>query len=162
MSLSNAQTTCSLLGASRHLYGHQNTAHRKWTRLKRRHCAIPVYNFVARHTRLANSLYAALSKEADVMVAKLTGHASANVDILYKQKLGVLMICAHFLTNDPWCGYTVFQGWPHNTYIISLGVTHGRILRTMPFSMNFSNPLIPYSHESGWISVSAMRNIAER
>ena len=34
---------------------------------------------------------------------------------------------------------------------------HGRALRSwMQFSITLSNPLIPYSHDSGWISTSAI------
>ena len=78
---------------SKHVYKNQNTTHRTRTRLKGLHWAIPVSTFVVRRTRIVFSLYAALSKEAEVMVAELTGHAAANVNAPYERKLGVLKIC---------------------------------------------------------------------
>ncbi|GFV74412.1 hypothetical protein TNCV_5128541 [Trichonephila clavipes] len=65
-----------LLGASRCLYGYQNTARRIETRLKKRHCDTLVSSFVIRPTR---PTYAALSRGAEVMVTVLTVHAAANV-----------------------------------------------------------------------------------
>ncbi|GFV75064.1 hypothetical protein TNCV_2114891 [Trichonephila clavipes] len=66
------QATSGLLGASRHVYGHQNTARRAEIRLKRRHCATPLSSLVVRCTRVAVSLYAALSRKAKVMATVLT------------------------------------------------------------------------------------------
>ena len=44
--------------------------------------------------KVAFSLYAALSGEAEVMVAKLIGHAAAYVDEEFERKLGVLQTCS--------------------------------------------------------------------
>ncbi|KAF8792930.1 hypothetical protein HNY73_004468 [Argiope bruennichi] len=62
------QTICGLLGASRHVYGHQNSVRRTGTRLKRRHCTSPVSTFVVRGTKVTISLYVALSSENEIMV----------------------------------------------------------------------------------------------
>ena len=48
------------------------------TRLERRHTAILVFNFVVWHTTV--SLFAAFSKEAEVMDDELTGHSATNID----------------------------------------------------------------------------------
>ena len=84
------QATRGLLGASRHLYGHNNTASRTGTDLKRRHCVFPVSIFVVWHTRVAVSLHTALSREDKVMVDELTGHGIANADAPNERKLDVL------------------------------------------------------------------------
>ncbi|GFU57147.1 hypothetical protein TNCV_1780091 [Trichonephila clavipes] len=73
------QTTSDLLGASRHVYSHQNTARRIETRLSRRLCATSVSSFVVRRTKGAVSLYAGLSRKAEVMIAMLTVHAAENI-----------------------------------------------------------------------------------
>ena len=44
------------------------------------YCVIPVSGFVVRLTKVFVSFYVALSTEAEVMVAELTDHASANVN----------------------------------------------------------------------------------
>ncbi|GFU56689.1 hypothetical protein TNCV_1822231 [Trichonephila clavipes] len=54
------QETSGLLGYSRHLYGHQNTARKTGTHLKRRHWTIPVSCFVIRSTRVDVFFCAAL------------------------------------------------------------------------------------------------------
>ena len=72
-------TTHNFLRTSRHAYGYQNTARRSRTLLKRRCCAIPISSFVVRRTRVAVSLYAALSRKAEIMIDELTGHAAENV-----------------------------------------------------------------------------------
>ena len=74
------QVTYGLFGASRHVYGHHNAACRTGTRLKRRHCAIPVSSCVVRRTRVVAFLFGAFSREAEVLVAQLSDHAAANVD----------------------------------------------------------------------------------
>ena len=48
--------------------------------------------------RFVVSLYAALSKEAEIMVDELTGHVAANVDAPYERTLRAKKH-AHFLTN---------------------------------------------------------------
>ena len=35
------------------------------------------------------------------------------------------------------------------------------IKNVMPFNMTFSNPLIPYSHDSAWMLPSVMSNITK-
>ncbi|GFX13727.1 uncharacterized protein TNCV_599371 [Trichonephila clavipes] len=78
-----------LLGASRMVYGHQNTAQRTETRLKRRH------SFVIRRTRVVVYLYAALSKEDEVMfIIALTVYAAANVIVPCERILDVLRTCS--------------------------------------------------------------------
>ena len=64
---------------------------------------------------------------------------------------------AHFMSNCPWCTYTVLQGWPHHLSVL-LGVSQGRALR----SCTLSNQLIPYSNGSGWMSTISMGDIKER
>ena len=59
------QATCSLHKDSRYMSGHQNTASRAGTREKRLHCNIPALSFVVRFSRVAVSLHAALSREAE-------------------------------------------------------------------------------------------------
>ena len=59
---------CVLLGATRRVFGHQNTGHRTEASLKRRHCVILEYSFIFRHTKLTMFLFAALSKGTEVMV----------------------------------------------------------------------------------------------
>ncbi|GFX39567.1 hypothetical protein TNCV_2103131 [Trichonephila clavipes] len=62
----NHHTRCKApMSISKHVYGHQNTARRTETRLKKRHCTTPVLSFVVRYTRIAVSLYAALSRESE-------------------------------------------------------------------------------------------------
>ncbi|GFU67405.1 hypothetical protein TNCV_641051 [Trichonephila clavipes] len=73
------QGMSGLLGASRYLYGYQNTARRTGTRLKRRHYTTPGSNFVVQCTSVAFSLYAGMLKEAEVMAIVWTVHAAANV-----------------------------------------------------------------------------------
>ena len=93
------QETCSLLGAQHH----QITGRRTGTHLKRWHCAIPASSFVARRTRVAISLYAALSREAKVIVSELIGYIAANVDSSYERKLGELhwwSVFIHFWRTD--------------------------------------------------------------
>ena len=107
------QRTCERNEVSRHVHGHKNAAPRIRTRLKGRHCDIFVPSFVVQRTRITVSLYAALSIGAEVMVTKLTDHTVSNVDPPFKRKMGVLQTCL-FLTNGPWCCFTVFQGWLHN------------------------------------------------
>ena len=54
---------------------------------------IAVYSFVVRSAKISVSLYAALSREAEIIVAELTDDVAVNVDALYKQKLDVLQTC---------------------------------------------------------------------
>ncbi|GFV48873.1 hypothetical protein TNCV_3956711 [Trichonephila clavipes] len=77
------EATSGLLGASRHVFGHQNTVRRTGTRLKRRLCAAPVSNFVWR-TRVAVFFCAALSKEGEVMTIVLTVYAATDIVTPYK------------------------------------------------------------------------------
>ena len=70
--------------ARRYLYCIQNAAHRTETRLKRLHYIIPLCSFIVWCTEIAASLYAALSREVDVMIAELTVYAAAIIDALYK------------------------------------------------------------------------------
>ncbi|GFW15443.1 hypothetical protein TNCV_4655831 [Trichonephila clavipes] len=51
-------------GVSRHVHGHQNTACRAGTHLKRRHCATPESSFIVRSTRVTVSLFSALLRDA--------------------------------------------------------------------------------------------------
>ena len=83
------EVMCSLLRASIHVYGHQNTACRTGT-LKRQHCAIPASSSVNRCTIVLVSLYTALLREAKVMVGELTGYAIGNVNTQYEWKLNIL------------------------------------------------------------------------
>ncbi|GFS47023.1 HTH_Tnp_Tc3_2 domain-containing protein [Trichonephila clavipes] len=76
-----------LLGASRDLYSHQNTARRTEAHLKRRQCVTPVSSSIMRRTRLI-SLYAVLSREAELMVAVLTVHVAANA-LKVSEKFGI-------------------------------------------------------------------------
>ena len=84
------QAKCGLLWASKHVYGHQNTACKILTRQKSEYCAILVSTFVVRSAGIVVSLYDALSREAEGMVIGLTGHAASNVNGLYEWKLDVL------------------------------------------------------------------------
>ncbi|GFW15368.1 hypothetical protein TNCV_3740721 [Trichonephila clavipes] len=70
--------TSNLLGSTKHVYDHQNTACRTGTRLKK-HCTTHVSSFVIRCTIVSVLLYAVLSKEAEVMVTVLTVQAAINV-----------------------------------------------------------------------------------
>ena len=91
------------------------------------------------------SLSVALSTEAKVMVAKLTGHPDANVEALYDRKLACCKH-AHFLTKDQGCGFTVLQGSPH--MFVLLAVSHGKSFRSsISFNMTLNNPFIPYSRQ---------------
>ncbi|GFV00129.1 hypothetical protein TNCV_4058001 [Trichonephila clavipes] len=81
-----------LLGASRHVHGYQNTANRARSHLKSRHCATPVFIFVIRRLRVAASLYAALSRDAEVMSAMLTVDSAASRRNV-RANTGVLQIC---------------------------------------------------------------------
>ncbi|GFW08558.1 uncharacterized protein TNCV_2775801 [Trichonephila clavipes] len=85
------QAKGGLLGASRDEHGHQNTAHRTETRLKRRHSATPVFNFVVLRTRVAVCCYSTLSREAVVMA--WTVCAATNVIAPYDRILRVLQTC---------------------------------------------------------------------
>ena len=87
------QAICGVLGACRHVYDRQNSARKTRTRLKRRHCVIPVSIFVVRRTRVAVSLYAGLSRETKVQVVELACHATSKVDAPYERKLSVLQTC---------------------------------------------------------------------
>ena len=64
------------------IYGHENATRKKGTRLKKRHCVIHIFSFVIRHTRVAISIYTALFREAEVIVAELTGQDVSDVDAL--------------------------------------------------------------------------------
>lgn len=121
---------------SMHVYGHQNTASRTGTRLKRRHCVTPLFCCVIRRiTPVTVSLYAALSKEATVMVSVLKVHTAANVVTMYERILFALQN-AHFLINSPWCGCMVLQGRLQN---MSKDVSYGKgFISCMPFSVWFS------------------------
>ena len=61
--------------------------------------------------RLVVSHYPALSREAEVMVDKLIGHVSENINARFVWS-GHWVCCkhVHFLTNGPRCGYTILQG----------------------------------------------------
>ncbi|GFX59169.1 hypothetical protein TNCV_936841 [Trichonephila clavipes] len=87
------QETSGLLQASRHVYSHQNPAHRDKTRPKRQHCTTPLSSFVVRCSKVAVHLYAAVSREVEIMVAVLTLHATPNFVAPYERVLGVLQIC---------------------------------------------------------------------
>lgn len=93
------------------------------------------------------SLYAALSRGAEVMVTVLTVHAAANGVIPYKR----ILACwkhGHFLTNGPWCGCTILQARPHNMSVLS-AISHWRALRScMPFSMTSVTHWFKLSHDS--------------
>ena len=120
------QVMHDVLAASRHVYGHKNTALRTEMRLKRQHCAIPVCSCSVRHTRVDVSIYAASSKEIKLMIIKLTGHTAGNIYVLYEWK---------FQTISLWIGYTILLGWPHSISVLS-GVRYGKVLKScMPFSM---------------------------
>ena len=84
------QATCGLLGASKHVYGHQNTASKNGTRLKRRQCTVSSSSFIIRCTEIAVSLYGALIREIKLMIIELTGHAAENIDVQYERKLDLL------------------------------------------------------------------------
>ncbi|GFX06209.1 hypothetical protein TNCV_642541 [Trichonephila clavipes] len=101
MPISKANRRRVVLGAFRHIHGHQNTARRNGTRLKRRHWAAPTPNFVVLRTRIAISLYAALSMQAEVMVTTLLQMScrANGYRACFKH--------APFLTNGPWCVSTV-------------------------------------------------------
>ncbi|GFX58020.1 hypothetical protein TNCV_4047781 [Trichonephila clavipes] len=81
------QATSGLLGATRHVYGHQNAAHKTGICLKRRYCTPLFSSFVKRCTRVDVSLYiyaaAALSRETKVMATVLTIHAATNIATPY-------------------------------------------------------------------------------
>ena len=85
-------------------------------------------------------------------------HAVANVDTPY------IFSCfkhAHFMTNGPWRGYTVLQGWSQHKSVLS-SVNHGWASRScMSFSMIFCCPLLPYSHDNWWMLTSARGDIIE-
>ena len=81
---------------SRHVSytGHQNTAPRIGIRLKRLHCVILISSFIVQRIKVTVSLYVALSRKSEVMVAELADHVTIiSVDVLYEQKLGVLQKC---------------------------------------------------------------------
>ena len=116
------QAKCSLLVASIHVYGHQNNACRTSTRLKKRQCAIPITNFVVRSTN------ATLSRKTEVIVA------SWQATLLQTSTHRTIWNWAyckdpHFLTNGPWYGFTVLQGWKHSMSVF-FDVSHGRELWT--------------------------------
>ncbi|GFT93977.1 hypothetical protein TNCV_2133591 [Trichonephila clavipes] len=82
-----------LLGASRHVHSHQNTAgkiFRTETRLKRRQRDTLASRVIVRHTRVNVSLYAAQSRRDEVMAAVLTVFAVTDIVVFYERKLGVL------------------------------------------------------------------------
>ena len=80
----------------------------------------------------------------------------------WDSSMPVLYPALSSLSKGSWCDYTVLQGYPHNMFVLS-GVTRGRALRScMPFSFPLSNPLILYSHDNGWMSISVTGNITER
>ncbi|GFT23412.1 hypothetical protein TNCV_2016731 [Trichonephila clavipes] len=110
------------------------------TCLKRRHCAAPVSSFVVQRIRVAVSLYAALSSEAEVVATILSGHAAPDVFSPFVRILGMLQTShhssgywacckhAHFQTNGPRCGCILLQGRLHNMSVL-YGVSHGRVWR---------------------------------
>ncbi|GFS89967.1 hypothetical protein TNCV_506971 [Trichonephila clavipes] len=87
------QTTSGFLGASRHVYSHQNTAGRSGRRLKRQHCGTPVSRFVVQRIRVSMSLFAVLSRENEVITTLLTVHVANYAVAPYKRILGVLQTC---------------------------------------------------------------------
>ncbi|PRD33486.1 UNVERIFIED_CONTAM: hypothetical protein NCL1_17417 [Trichonephila clavipes] len=124
-----------LLGASRMVYGHQNTAQRTETRLKRRH------SFVIRRTRVVVYLYAALSKEDEVMfIIALTVYAAANVIVPCERILDVLRTCS-FPVHDvvvTFCTADLTICLPSPALIIWRR-------SCLPFSLTLSNLLIANS-----------------
>lgn len=88
------QPTSVLLEASKHIYGHQNTAWRTRTRLKWWHCAIPVWSFVIQCLLNVISNYAVLLRELAMVVSVITIHAVRNVGAPHEQVLGAFQICS--------------------------------------------------------------------
>ena len=86
-------TTCATLQASRHVHDHQNTAHKTGTILKRHQWAIPSFSLVVWQTIVPFSLYDALWREAEALIAKQTDQADTNLDATREWKLGVLQTC---------------------------------------------------------------------
>lgn len=86
------QATSVLLGTSRHIYDHQNTARIIGIPRKRRHCAA-LSIFVVRCTKFAVFFYVALSRRTKVMGVVLTDHAVASVVAPYERILGTLQTC---------------------------------------------------------------------
>lgn len=142
------QVTGDLLGASRHIYSHQNTSCTTETRLKRRLCATPESSvIVERNQNYRLSLccilkgsrsngYRAGSPRCSkrLLTVRADTGRSANMAISVMWLYG-------------------FAG-PIAKYVST--VNYGRELRFCKlFSMTLSNPLIPHSHNSGWISNSA-------
>ena len=96
------------------------------------------------------SLYAALPREAEVIVAELTCHAAVNISGLYERKLGVLKAC---LFPDRWSVKWLygFAGLVAQ-YVCTFGRSLSMALTSpMPFNMILSNLLISYSHDSKWM-----------
>ena len=87
------------------------------------------------------SFYATLSREAEVMVAELIGHAATSIDAPHGRKLAMLQTCDVIMR---FCRVEL-----HNMSVLS-GVSHGRALISyVPISMALSNSLISYLHDSG-------------
>ena len=121
------QVTCGFFWASRHVYGHQHTSRKIGTCRKRRHRTIPKTSFVIQPTRVTVSLYAALSME----VGRLDNRPPVLETSMHSTS-GKWECCKHihFLINDQWCGFTVFQDWPHNMSVVS-SVRPGRSWRSI-------------------------------
>ncbi|GFV91374.1 hypothetical protein TNCV_898911 [Trichonephila clavipes] len=84
------QTTSDLLGPSRHVYNHQNTARKTGTRIKRRHRTPPLSSFAVRHAKVT---FLGLSRKVEVMGAMPTVQIAANVVAPYEKIQKLLQTC---------------------------------------------------------------------
>lgn len=97
--IESKQETDVLLGSSSHIYRHRNTASTNGTCLEICNFPISVSSFIIRRTKVVNSVCAALSMEATVIVVVLILHAAANFFALSVN--GHCRKHTHILINGP-------------------------------------------------------------